>query len=115
MQFATIKNKLKQIKINRWYVELILLGIILIPIWILILWIQQRDGINSDSELVKRALIGICAGILGLAIWVLGASVIVINILSAEKSRSRAGVFSRFYSVSMAVVHWSIHISRGTR
>jgi hypothetical protein len=67
--------------IKRWHIELMLLGLLITPIFFLFAWIQAESMSQYGSDLVRRALIGIVSGILGMAIWVLGASVIIINIL----------------------------------
>ncbi len=68
-------------KIRRWHVELIILGMIIAPMMWMIVWIQEQSAAVFDSDGIRRALLGIASGVIGLGIWVLGASVIIINIL----------------------------------
>ncbi len=72
---------LRKFHLKRWHFELIILGLLLIPIMFFILWLQQTTEITSDSEMARRLLLGIVAGVLGQAIWILGVSVLAINLL----------------------------------
>ncbi len=76
MKIIDLKNK-----ISRWHVELFLLGILLVPILLFVTWLQSYPSALSDIEFIKKTLIGICAGVISTAIWVLGSSMIIINIL----------------------------------
>lgn len=67
--------------VKRWYIELLMLGVLLVPIWFFILWIQDSTSLDPAGEFLRKALVGIVAGVLAIAIWVLGSSVIIINIL----------------------------------
>ena len=91
--WSEIKKRIITInlRVNRWKVELIFLGIMLIPIWFFILWLSQTTSINADEELVKKTLVGIVGGVLGIAIWVLGSSVIIINLLRDILQEIRKG------------------------
>lgn len=71
----------KKFHIKRWHFELIILGLLLIPIMFFIAWLQQTTEIRSDSVMARRLLMGIVAGVLGQAIWFLGVSVLAINLL----------------------------------
>ena len=76
------KMKIKKIKIRRWNVEMILLGFMLVPIMLFTMWMLQINSRpDADVELVRKTLTGISVGVIGLLIWMLGASVIIINIL----------------------------------
>ena len=73
--------KLRKFYISRWGVELLLLGILLVPVWQFISWLYTSTSMNVDAEFIKKAMLGTVAGIMGIAIWILGASVIIINLL----------------------------------
>lgn len=76
-----IASCLKKIRITRWHAELAMLGILLIPVMYLIMWIEQSSGTWDTALFSQKLLIGVVAGVLGLAVWVLGGTVIVVNIL----------------------------------
>ncbi len=76
-----VKINWRKFHLKRWHFELIILGLLLIPIMFFILWLQQTTEIISDSIMARRLLMGIVAGVLGQAIWFLGVSVLAINLL----------------------------------
>ncbi|MBL6991549.1 MAG: hypothetical protein ISR65_17320 [Bacteriovoracaceae bacterium] len=73
-------------KVQRKTVELVILGLLLVPIFFFINWIQQTINDPTDHELIKRVFIGIFVGVIGLGIWVLGISIIMVNILMDIKT-----------------------------
>lgn len=76
--FAPIRN----IRIKRWHAELLLVGFLLIPIMFFVVWLQQTSsGVQTDAMAAKKLLMGIAAGVLGQAIWLLGVSVLGINLM----------------------------------
>ena len=78
-----ILNRLreKNYHITRWHFELILLGIILSVLMAFISWLQLDTTMILDPQTVSKSVFAIASGIILLAIWVLGISVIMVNLL----------------------------------
>ncbi len=73
--------KKRNFYISRWGFELLLLGILLVPVWHFISWTFEIPTLTSDAELIRKSQTGIVAGVMGIGIWFLGVSVIIINLL----------------------------------
>lgn len=75
-------SPLRNVRIKRWHAELLLIGFLLIPIMFFVVWLQQTtSGVQTDAMAAKKLLMGIAAGVLGQAIWLLGVSVLGINLM----------------------------------
>ncbi len=81
-------EKLKEIDIRRyknpirrWHIEMMLLAMMLVPIIVFFMWLQQATTILLDPQIVSKAIFAIAVGIFALVIWFLGISVIVVNLL----------------------------------
>lgn len=73
------KKNLK--KVTRWNAELFLLGLLLAPIIAFALWIIKNQSVGNMIFANQALLLGAVVGILAILVWILGTSVIVINLL----------------------------------
>ncbi len=76
--------------IKRWNIELVMLGLMLVPLMMLMSWVLTTSGIGADIELIRRTLIATSLGVICLLIWILGTSVIIINLLKDILSEIRS-------------------------
>ncbi|HLE10634.1 MAG: hypothetical protein A2504_12825 [Bdellovibrionales bacterium RIFOXYD12_FULL_39_22] len=81
VEFKKIDWKKYRHSIRRWHVEMFLLSILLFPIIAFVFWIQQDTTMILGPQITAKAVFAMAVGVISLAIWVLGISVIIVNLL----------------------------------
>jgi hypothetical protein len=76
---------MKKLNIKRWSVELIIVGILLIPIFFFLIWIFDNTAYTQELDFIRKCLVGISIGIMMILVWLLGQGMIISNLLREIK------------------------------